>query len=130
MLSRIKQVTILTKSFFATWTKIYLKRFGEAESILTSGCQTGSSSQTSSNATTNLPSSSSTTSTTSSSTATLASTPSLASSNANLPQASSQTTASSSSSSSSKHKLYDEIVMEYGTEYASYVLQILATVYW
>lgn len=30
---------------------------------------------------------------------------------------------------SSKQKLYDEILKEYGTEYASYVLQILANVY-
>lgn len=33
------------------------------------------------------------------------------------------------SSSSGKVKLYDEILKEYGTEYSSYVLQILATVY-
>ncbi len=30
---------------------------------------------------------------------------------------------------SSKHKLYDEILKEYGSEYSAYVLQILATVY-
>lgn len=36
---------------------------------------------------------------------------------------------SSNSSTSSKQKLYDEIIKEYGTEYASHVLQILATVY-
>jgi len=30
---------------------------------------------------------------------------------------------------SSKQKLYDEIIREYGSEYSSYVLQILANVY-
>jgi hypothetical protein len=30
---------------------------------------------------------------------------------------------------SSKQKLYDEVLREYGSEFSSYVLQILASVY-
>ena len=40
-----------------------------------------------------------------------------------------QAATTSTGSSSSKPKLYDEIVREYGAEYASNVLQMLATVY-
>jgi tetratricopeptide (TPR) repeat protein len=39
------------------------------------------------------------------------------------------TNSTSTSNVSGKVKLYEEIIREYGTEYASYVLQILATVY-
>lgn len=48
-----------------------------------------------------------------------------------LPSTSSNNTQSTSTinSNSSKQKLYDEIVKEYGAEYSSHVLQILATVY-
>ena len=38
-------------------------------------------------------------------------------------------TTTTTTSTSSKQKLYDEILKEYGNEYACYVLQILATVY-
>lgn len=54
---------------------------------------------------------------------TLSSTSQTSSSTTNAPS-------SSTSSSSTKHKLYDDVIKEYGAEYSSHVLQILANVYW
>ena len=70
----------------------------------------------------NIINSSSATTTTTTTTTTLAATAAATSSKTTI-------TNNPSSSTSTKVKLYDEIVKEYGSEYSSYVLQILATVY-
>lgn len=92
-----------------------LLRYGEAETILTSDCIL-SSSNSSSASTTNVPVGSA------------SSTAGTASTGANT-GISNSNSGSSLSTGCSKNKLHEEIIKEYGAEYSSYVLQILATVY-
>ncbi len=81
-----------------------LNKYGEAEFVLTNGClAVGNGLSTSTTTTT-------TTTTTTSST-------------------NSKTSITNINISNGKFKLYDEIIKEYGSEYAPHVLQILATVY-
>ena len=92
-----------------------LNKYAEAESTLTCDCSLSFSSSSSS---------SSSSANHSASSATLATSKSVLAAAAAAVSASAPTT-----SSSSKPKLYDEIIKEYGVEYASNVLQMLATVY-
>ena len=79
-----------------------LNKYGEAEFVLTNDCMVAGNNSSSSTTTT--------TTTTTSST-------------------NSKTSITLTNISNGKFKLYDEIIKEYGSEYAPHVLQILATVY-
>lgn len=104
-----------------------LNKYSEAESVLTSdflNSHLGSSSS-SSKATTTSHSSSQT----STSAISLNFNTTCQSQAPNTSDRAATSNTSQSAPSSSKYKLYDEILKEYGSEYSSYVLQILATVY-
>jgi hypothetical protein len=81
-----------------------LNKYGEAEYVLTNDCIASGN---------NLLSSTSTTTTTTTTTS----------------STNSKTSVTQTNINNGKFKLYDEIIKEYGSEYAPHVLQILATVY-
>jgi hypothetical protein len=115
-----------------------LDKYSEAESVLISDFLSNNlinSTNTTSNllktatTTTTTSNANPTTTTTTTATTLLSSNPTTSHSTNSQSFSLNQSTAAAVAAQSTKQKLYDEIIKEYGAEYSSHVLQILATVY-
>jgi tetratricopeptide (TPR) repeat protein len=112
-----------------------LDKYSEAESVLISDFLSNNlinSTNTTSNllkTTTTTTSNANPTTTTTATTTLLSSNPTTSHSTNSQLFSLNQSTAAAVAAQSTKQKLYDEIIKEYGAEYSSHVLQILATVY-